>query len=73
MAVDEDHMDTSVHEIASAPLPEVPVTEGKQTVQDLLQTSPAVLLTATEGSPLAAVVGKYTGIVTAADFRPHSD
>ncbi len=66
-----DHMteDSTVDKVASSPLPEVPVTESQQTVRNLLRTNPAVLLVATEESDLPAVVGKYAGIVTPADFR----
>ena len=69
MEIDYTKRDITVDNVASSPLPEVPVTESQQTVRNLLQTSPAVLLVATEQSDLPAVVGKYAGIVTPADFR----
>jgi len=61
--------DVTVDSVASSSLPEVPVTESQQTVRNLLRTNPAVLLVATEQSDLPAVVGKYAGIITPADFR----
>jgi len=69
LEVGEEPDETTVAEHQSAPFPEVPVTERRETVRNLLRQNRAVLLTQAESSELPTIVGPYVGIVTASDFR----
>jgi predicted transcriptional regulator len=59
----------SVRDVADPPFPEVAITTDQETVRNLLRTNQAVLLTESPDVDTVPVVGRYVGLVTAADFR----
>lgn len=69
VAVSESLADVQIEAVMGSPFPEVPVTEARETVQPLLISNAAVLLTAVDGVDLDPAVGQYVGLLTAADFR----
>lgn len=69
MEFDTDLAEVPIAECSLSTLPEVPVTESRETIRNLLRQNAAVLLTQTEDTGFPPVVGSYVGLVTAADFR----